>query len=442
VSCRGELAAAYVGLSRNAIGGVTDGMGHFIIPGLPAGRYALTFGGGPFGVTTVPASKAGYPHPDTLLTLADGQQDDLGCVTVPAADQIVAGRIITDAGAVPDGVFATLTGAHTNETVSWDTDGRFRVFHVVAEPLTLTVSGNFAIAPNSSTTRVIQILPVQAGRQDVQVVIPAKALPPSQLPPAPAPVGPPRVVPTDGFVPLASLFLHYEPRDYAPDPQKDTFTVTLGDWGKVFWQGDLSVMDGMRLDVARSRGTLKDRAGRVLWSGLVREPAAYTVTTSPGPSPTARIQDVRGRTLWAGPVTVQGPVVTYVDGDIAAVGPDGRIAWEQTQTPGPVDYRSGPRGVDVVSGWPPPFPDGGIAFSIAVYHVVFQDGGGHVLYSGDLPTLSLTGSRHGKPAPPGDGLWLPNTILPYTVTQVRGHVQYTLSDAQGRTVEKASWDIN
>ncbi len=174
VSCRGGLAAAGgAGLSRAT---VTDAAGRFTLSGLPAGRYQVNLGGGSYGLVTFPPSDPGYPYSKTILTLGDGEQHDFGRLTVLPADQVVSGQIVDAAGKpVSEGITVIIHGAHTSQTATLDSQGRFRVSHVVREPLTLDLyqeEANHFTRLGQDSPDLFRKVPVEAGQEDVRVRLP------------------------------------------------------------------------------------------------------------------------------------------------------------------------------------------------------------------------------------------------------------------------------
>lgn len=195
VSCRGGLKVGDgAGINRFA---TTDAAGRFRLSGLPAGRYQVNLGGGPFGPETLPPSDPGYPYANSLLTLGDSERHDFGRLMVLPADEVVAGQIVDARGKpVTRGLIAIVHGAHTNQMASLDVEGKFRVYHVVREPLTLDlyIGKNGGTSLGQTSPDLFRKVPVTAGQEDVRVTLSPGALPPRphlprRLLPLPLPAG-------------------------------------------------------------------------------------------------------------------------------------------------------------------------------------------------------------------------------------------------------------
>ena len=455
VTCRGGLTAAEgVGLDRAVM---TDALGRFRLSGLPAGKYQVNLGGGAFGLVTLPPSDPGYPYSNMLLTLGDGEQHDFGHLTLLPADEIVAGQIVDASGTPVSGrLMAIVHGAHTNQTASLDTDGRFRVYHVVREPLTLDLyrsepSGGFSLGQTSPD--LFLKVPVSAGREDVRVVLPPGALPLPSLAPVPAtPSGPPHVSAVFGLAQIAGLWLNYNPEGSASDPQlthihawlETQMAAQVGPGTP--WQGSLADMDGMQLVLKNYQGTLKDRAGHTLWTGPLGgrpEPAAYTVVSDTAKPGLLILLDRRGHTLWSGPFIAKVPPVQTLDGDLVVIGPAGRIVWQQPAVSGPIRYRVLDHGRPGPYDDVPKPPDGVIHFAAAPRRAVFRTLDGKVFYSGSLLILLLTVTDNAKPTNPlrydAQSLsWVPRIIFPFWTPGYRGGMKYDLYDPSGKIIQTST----
>lgn len=175
VSCRGGLTASEgAGINRAT---VTDAAGRFTLAGLPAGLYQVNLGGGSYGLITQPPSDPGYPYSKTILTLGEGEQHNLGQLTVLPADQVVAGQIVDAVGKpVSTGITVIVHGAQTSQTASLNSEGRFRADHVVREPLTLNLyreEANHFTSLGQDSPDLFRKVPVEAGQENVRVILPA-----------------------------------------------------------------------------------------------------------------------------------------------------------------------------------------------------------------------------------------------------------------------------
>lgn len=155
-------------------GGATDANGRFTIGGLsPDAYYQFTFGGwylryggNPgFGETRVPDVK----YTSGQMRLKSGEwRRDLGRVVIWPASSVVAGRLVGPNGSRARGSLdVTITGKHTNVFALSEADGRFRLEHIVREPLTLTVNRIY-----SNTSGEVARKTVRSGDQAVKVVVP------------------------------------------------------------------------------------------------------------------------------------------------------------------------------------------------------------------------------------------------------------------------------
>lgn len=454
VSCRGGLAAAYgAGINRSA---ATDAAGRFRLSGLPAGRYQVNLGGGAFGPETLPPSDPGYRYSSTSLTLGDGEQHDFGRLTVLPADEVLAGQIVSSDGKpVSSGLTAIVHGAHTSQTASLDTEGRFRVYHVVHEPLTLDLyraDANGATSLGQTSPDLFLKVPMTAGQEDVQVTLPPGALPPpptpALVPAPPAPSGPPQVAAQFGMEQIAGLWLTYTPDGAAANPQSARLHVVLGkqigfsQGPDLIWQGNMADMEGMQLTLKNDRGVLKDRTGRTLWAGTTetaQEPPAYTAVTDAAKPGFVTLLGKQGKTLWSGPVFAKGQAVQTLDGDVAVIGPAGRIVWEQPAAPGDLATQTVDSRRPAVANGPALQPfDGTLHFAAVPRRAVFRTLDGKIFYSGPLLTLLTTVTGHKmSPSPP----WyfsVPTAIFPFWTPGYRGGVRCDLYDPSGKVIQTST----
>ncbi|MGI4789544.1 MAG: MSCRAMM family protein [Janthinobacterium lividum] len=459
VSCRGGTTIAFgAGLTRSVL---TDAAGRFLLSGLPAGRYQVNLGGGTFGLVTKPASDPGYPFSSTLLTLGDGEQHDFGRVVVLPADEILAGQIVDhDGKPVTSGLTAIVHGAHTSQTASLDNTGQFHTYHIVRESLTLDLyrnDKNGGVQLGQASPDLFLKVPVQAGREDVHVVLPAGALPPptapsdpaasSVSPAAPPLVGPPLVSALMGMQQIATLWLTYSQETAVSDPQQAHIHAMLGKemGGQVgpgtLWQGSMAEMDGMKLVDKDNHGVLTDKAGHILWTGLVQPPdeqTAYTAIYDNAKPDSLILRDSHDRTLWSGPVSTKTSSIVFLDGYIAVIGPKNRIVWQQPAVTGGFIYRMFNHGQ--ADGWAGsgrmPF-EGVLHFAAVPCRTVFKAQDGHIIYSGSLLTLMITQDKDPKPVF-DIFAWIPNMICPFSVSNFRGPVTCTVYDAQGNVLQTST----
>ena len=416
VSCVGGLSAASVGFSRSAAGGgVSDAAGRFTLAHLPAGQYQIHLGGRHFGTVAIP-----HDDPSTVIgiKIAAGCRQDVGPITVPRADAIVGGFVLDSTGKPASNVSLVLQGKHVEKRPTVMPDGRFRAYHIVNEPLTLSVSG-------PGRTGEVRV-PISAGEEDARIVLPASFMPapaPPAAPPAAAPAaappelptGPVRVVPANSY---GSLWFSGPSVQFSPAPgahQADlagmSAALSLQPYffpsDNALWRGRLADLDGMALRTEGTRGTLVDRSGRALWSGIIAHLPEYTVVTNSlkGETPRSTLLDRQGHTLWSGELARKDFGILTEDGQIEVIGVSRRIVWEGDYSGGEIAYLSVENGYATSwNGNPFPIVDGVTRFSSSLRRADFRDAAGRVLWSG--PAADALGTVGAQPRPEDAGLRL------------------------------------
>jgi hypothetical protein len=164
---------------------MTDATGRFTLPGLsPFAVYKLTFGGtNNIGKLELPAA----PSNRDWLQLKPGERRDLGTIVIPKADGAVAGRLLDPYGnPVTYDVLVRIKGAHTDVSVTPDTEGRFRAEPVVREPLTMRVFWGRDSSYNHTdeSPDIAALLNVRAGQEPLTISLPER--------PSPDQIGKPR----------------------------------------------------------------------------------------------------------------------------------------------------------------------------------------------------------------------------------------------------------
>ena len=448
VSCRGWLSVAFAGFGQSAVGGgVSDAAGRFTLAHLPAGQYQIHLGGRHYGTVAVPPDD---PSKVIGIKVAAGERHDLGAVTVPPADAIVGGFVLDSTSKPASDVSIVIQGEHVKKQPTVLPDGSFRAYHVVNEPLTLSVGG-------PGRTGEIRV-PIVAGEENARIVLPAGFMPapaPPAAPPIAAPAaappvlsaGPIRIIPANlyGTLWFGGPSVRFSPVSGVPrtDLRGMSAALSLASYfsspDSGFWHGRLADMDGMTFRTEGTRGILTDRAGRTLWSGIVAHPPAYTILTDSvkGRTPRSTLLDQQGHTLWAGQLDRKGFGVLTEDGQIEVIGVSRRIVWEGDYSGGEIAYLSVENGYATSwNGNPFPIVDGVTRFSSSLRRADFRDAAGRVLWSGRLPTLSAQWERDPGPKTQDYDWHPPETFFPYTVANAQGGVTYRLFDANG-TVEQS-----
>jgi 5-hydroxyisourate hydrolase-like protein (transthyretin family) len=443
---------------------ITDEQGRFTLYGLPPGDYQVRAHGGNFSNLVIPDRPSTALTAGPYLTLGVGHHLDLGRHVVLTADQELTGSVVDEQGNPVPSLYVSVTGTHTDEAVVTQQDGTFHVYHLGAEPLTVTVGNppshtvNAVIAPGQKTLSLV-------ARPDVVATNGLASPPPHPAPPAkPSPTGPPEVTFQPTQILLNGLRLVISPGDggtfMATIDQPNSlnllmamggysgtveFPKSLTDLSGSMWSGTLADVEGMRLTTRQDQGRLTDGKGRVLWSGRVwTQPAYIIVSKTPPAHGTAHttVIDTQGKTLWSGAVAPDALNQITHDGDLRIIGAAHDVVWER-----PI----GDDGVAFVEGdphdlWSRVGPiDGTLMLHLGAGTATLRSSDGHVVASVPTPIVTMedtfpsaptirTGAD-GKPTPAllawagrRQFLCSPKTTLLVTVQNAPPRSTLTLTD--------------